>query len=50
MTEQEALLTQIVEEQRKTNQLLLMLVESLALEDEQDEDAPVRYMDGRPVR
>lgn len=50
MTERvESLLTQLLEEQRKTNQLLLMLVEALGEESEQDEE-PVTYMDGRPVR
>ena len=50
MTERvESLLTQILEEQRKTNQLLLMLVEALSEETEQDEE-PARYMDGTPAR
>lgn len=42
------LLTQILEEQRKTNQLLLMLVEALGEESEQDEE-PSTYMDGSRV-
>ena len=45
----ESLLTQLLEEQRKTNQLLLMLIEAMG--EEADPDAePVTYMDGRPVR
>lgn len=44
----ESLLTQILEEQRKTNQLLLMLVEALGEESEQDEE-PSTYMDGSRV-
>ncbi len=49
MTERvESLLTQMLEEQRKTNQLLLMLVEALSEETEQDEE-PSTYMDGSRV-
>lgn len=49
MTERaESLLTQLLEEQRKTNQLLLMLVEALSEEAEQDEE-PSTYMDGSRV-
>ena len=44
----ESLLTQILEEQRKTNQLLLMLVEALSEETEHD-DEPSTYMDGTKV-
>lgn len=44
----ESLLTQLLEEQRKTNQLLLMLVEALAEESEHDEE-PITYMDGSMV-
>lgn len=44
----ESLLTQILEEQRKTNRLLLMLVEALSEESEQDEE-PSTYMDGSRV-
>lgn len=44
----ESLLTQILEEQRKTNQLMLMLVEALSEESEQDEQ-PRTYMDGSRV-
>ena len=44
----ESLLTQLLEEQRKTNQLLLMLVEALSEESEQDEE-PSTYMDGSRV-
>ena len=39
----------ILEEQRKTNELLVLLIDALA--DEQDEDAPpARYLDGTPAR
>ena len=44
----ESLLTQILEEQRKTNQLLLMLIEAMGEEAEQDEE-PSTYMDGSRV-
>lgn len=44
------LLTQIVEEQRKTNQLLLMLIEAMGQEDADPDDEPATYMDGSPVR
>lgn len=45
----ESLLTQILEEQRKTNQLLLMLIEAMGEEADPD-DEPARYMDGTPAR
>ena len=49
MTERvESLLTQLLEEQHKTNRLLLMLVEALSEEREQDEE-PRTYMDGTKV-
>lgn len=49
MTEHvESLLTQLLEEQRKTNQLLLMLVEALSEETDPD-DEPSTYMDGSRV-
>ena len=45
----ELLLTQLLEEQRKTNQLLLTLIEALG-EEEADPDAePRTYMDGSRV-
>ena len=44
----ESLLGAMLEEQRKTNQLLLMLVEALSEETEQDEE-PSTYMDGSRV-
>ncbi|MHC3750704.1 hypothetical protein ACYKDZ_17690 [Stutzerimonas stutzeri] len=44
----ESLLTQLLEEQRKTNQLLLMLIEAMG--DDADQDAePITYMDGTRV-
>mgnify|MGYP005751755913 CR=1 FL=1 len=50
MTERvESLLTKLLEEQRKTNQLLLMLVEALGEEAGQDEE-PGTYLDGTPAR
>lgn len=45
----ESLLTQMLEEQRKTNQLLLMLIEALGQEDADPDAVPVTYMDGSPV-
>ena len=40
---------EMLAEQRKTNELLAMLIEALA--DEGDPDAePAKYMDGTPVR
>ena len=44
----ESLLTQLLEEQRKTNQLLLMLIEAMG-EDGDPDDVPVTYMDGTRV-
>ena len=47
----EELLSQMLQEQRKTNELLMLLVEAMAEEDEEDPDSePMRYMDGTPVR
>jgi len=47
----EDLLMQLLEEQRKTNELLMTLIEGMAEQEEQDPDAePERYMDGAPVR
>ena len=45
----ESLLAQILEEQRQTNQLLLMLIEAMGEEDSGPDDEPVTYMDGTPV-
>lgn len=51
MTERvESLLTHLLEEQRKTNQLLMMLVEALAQEDAEPDVVPVAYLDGSPAR
>lgn len=51
MTERvELLLTQLLEEQRKTNQLLLMLIEAMGREDADPDAEPLRYMDGTPAR
>lgn len=45
----ESLLAQILQEQRKTNQLLLLLIEAMGEEDAGPDDEPVTYMDGTPV-
>jgi hypothetical protein len=45
----ESLLTQLLEEQRKTNQLLLMLIEAMGQEDADPDDVPATYMDGTRV-
>lgn len=45
----ESLLTQLLEEQRKTNQLLLMLIEAMAQGDADPDAEPVTYMDGTKV-
>ena len=46
----ESLLEQMLLEQRKTNQLLSLLIEALADEEGSDPDAPpLTYMDGSPV-
>lgn len=46
----ELLLSQILEEQRKTNQLLLMLIEAMGQEEADPDVEPATYMDGSPVR
>ena len=48
MTEQSELLAAILDEQRKTNQLLMLLVETLA-EEADDEREPGVYLDGTPT-
>ncbi|WP_312288808.1 hypothetical protein [Stutzerimonas nitrititolerans] len=45
----ESLLNQILEEQRKTNQILLVLIEALGQEDADPDAEPRVYMDGSPV-
>lgn len=45
----ESLLTEMLAEQRQTNQLLLMLIEALSDDSEPGEE-PVRYMDGTQIR
>lgn len=45
----ESLLAQILQEQRQTNQLLLMLIEAMGEEDSDPDDEPGTYMDGTPV-
>lgn len=45
------ILTLILEEQRRTNGLLMTLIEGMAEQEEEDLDAePDTYMDGTPVR
>lgn len=46
----ELLLSQILEEQRKTNQLLLMLIEAMGEAETDPDDEPATYMDGTRVR
>ena len=45
----ELLLIQLLEEQRKTNQLLLMLIEAMGQEEADPDAMPVTYMDGTKV-
>ena len=45
----ESLLIQILEEQRKTNALLALLIQALADDQEGGEQEPATYMNGRPV-
>lgn len=41
---------QMLAEQRKTNQLLMMLIDALSEDDELDEEGePITYLDGTPV-
>jgi len=50
MTEQaESLLAELLNEQRQTNQLLMMLIEALAQESEEPDAQPGRYLDGSPA-
>lgn len=39
----------LIEEQRKTNQILLMLVEALAEEEDRESQEPGVYLDGTPT-
>jgi len=43
------LLHAILEEQRKTNQLLMLLVQTLAEEADVDNEEPGVYLDGTPT-
>ena len=47
---EESLLRQMLEEQRRTNSLLSMLVEALGDEGDDPDDQLATYMDGTPVR
>lgn len=49
-TAQESLLCRMLEEQRRTNQLLVMLIEALGDEGEDPDAQLATYMDGTPVR
>lgn len=42
-------LNRLLEEQRQTNQLLMMLIEAMGEEDPDSDDEPQTYMDGTPV-
>ena len=42
----ESIIEQILLEQRKTNELLLALIEAIAEPDEGEDGEPVTYMDG----
>ena len=46
----ETLLQEIRDEQRKTNELLVMLIEAMAEADGDMDAEPTRYIDGTPVR
>lgn len=46
----ESLLRQMLEEQRRTNSLLSMLIEALGDEGDDPDAQPATYMDGTPVR
>lgn len=41
---------QMLTEQRRTNELLTMLIDALAESDEDPDAEPMTYMDGSPVR
>lgn len=45
----ESLLKAMLEEQRKTNELLALLIQALAEEPEEADDQPARYMNGTPI-
>ena len=46
----ESLLAQILQEQRQTNQLLLMLIEAMGEEADESDSEPGVYLDGAPVQ
>lgn len=45
----ESLLTQMLSEQRRTNELLALLIDALAESDEDPDAEPTRYMDGSKI-
>lgn len=47
---EESLLEQLLIEQRRTNQLLLMLIDAMGQEDSDPDAEPKTYMDGSPIR
>ena len=50
MKEQSELLHAILEEQRKTNQLLMLLVQTMAEEADESESEPGVYLDGTALQ
>ena len=44
------ILQRMLEEQRQTNQLLLMLIEAMGEEESDPDDEPVTYMDGTSIK
>ncbi len=46
----ESLLKAMLEEQRKTNELLALLIQALAEDPEEADAQPACYMDGTPIR
>lgn len=44
----ESLIEEMLAEQKQTNQLLMLLIQALAEEDDPDVE-PTRYMDGTPI-
>jgi hypothetical protein len=49
MSEQEKLLKEMISHQQKTNQLLLILIETLLDEEDAESVITKNYMDGTPI-
>lgn len=49
MNEHERLLAELLQEQKRTNQLLAILIEALADDDPDKDRQPQTYIDGTPV-